>query len=110
MITQARWRTVGAVAIGGAAIMAWFGVEWEPLRHSALLFCAYWGGFLLLFLASVYIAVLDIRYIRMQYAVERRNLFRQTIGEQEFRQSLSEAEHQARAECRSESGEDPRRN
>jgi hypothetical protein len=96
MLTQSTWRRAGAVTILACAAMAWYGVKWPALRQSLVFFVIYWGVFLLLLAVSLYIVVLDIRCIRMQYAVGKREVFRQTIGSEEFRRALREALEKAR--------------
>lgn len=50
-------------------------------------FC-YWSLFLLLIAVSIYVAVFDLRFIRAQYAIEAREVFRRTLGEESVRESL----------------------
>lgn len=88
---QKRWRIVGAVTIAICAVMAGFGVDMQILRNSQLLFLVYWGVFALLFFVTLYVVALDLRYIRAQHAVAERDLFRETLGEGEFREALREA-------------------
>ena len=96
------WRKVGAISVGLAALMAVFGAATGILRdtvlHMAILmspdvadratperagpFCmVYWLVFALLILIALYMAFLDIRYIRLMYAVEKRKLFQASMGE-----------------------------
>ena len=91
-LTQKGWRTVGAVTLGGAAIMAWFGVN-EPFTQGAILrFVVYWGLFLLLLAATLFIVLLDLRYIRLQYVANERELLRQTLADESFRRELIAAQ------------------
>lgn len=95
LLTQPGWRTLAAAAILVSALMAWFGVKWEALRESSVLFFGYWGLFAILLLGAVYIAFLDMRYIRLQYRIAERELFRQTLGEDSFRDELRAAYRKA---------------
>jgi hypothetical protein len=88
---QKRWRIVGAVTIAICAAMAGLGVNIQLLHDSKPLFFVYWGVFALLFFLTLYIIVLDLRYIRAQHAIATRDLFQNTIGDREFRQELNEA-------------------
>jgi len=88
---QKRWRIAGGITIGICALMAWFGVDMNMLRESRLIFLIYWGVFALLFFVTLYIVALDIRYIRAQHAIAQRDLFHQTLGEEEFREALRDA-------------------
>jgi hypothetical protein len=90
-LTQKRWRLVCSFTIALAAFMAWYGVENDALHASLGFVLAYWGVFLLLLVTSLYLVVLDLRYIRLQYALHKRALYLETIGEESFRKSLLEA-------------------
>jgi hypothetical protein len=57
-------------------------------------FAIYWGLFFLSFLASLYFAMLDVRYNLAQYAAAKRQVFLQTLGDEEFRKALRAAQHQ----------------
>lgn len=110
VLTQARWRTVGAITIGGAALMAIYAVATDVLRDTILhalnlfgveptnsgalpntaawLVTVYWTLFFVLIAMALYCALLDLRYIRMRYAMEKREIFRRTVGDKEFREAL----------------------
>ena len=88
MLSQTKWRITAALTISCAGAMAWLGVEWKALRESLLFLAVYWGVFFVLFLISLFIVWLDIRYIKMQYAMGKRELFKQTLGCEEFRKTL----------------------
>ena len=96
---QKRWRFVGGVTIGLCGLMAWFGVDMAMLRESTIVFLIYWGVFALLFFVTLYIVALDLRYIRAQHAIAQRDLFCQTLGEQEFREALREAITEAKEDA-----------
>ena len=87
-ITQTGWRTVGGIAVGISAIMAVVGVKWEAIREPHVFFFTYWIVFLALFFVAIVCALLDFRFIRMQYAVAKREIFEQTLGEETFRRSI----------------------
>ncbi len=88
---QKRWRIAGGITIATCAVMAGFGTDMQMLRESRTLFVVYWGVFALLFLLTLYIVALDFRFIRAQHAIEERNLFQQTLGDEKFREALNEA-------------------
>ena len=110
MIKQSSWRKVGAVTIGTGAIMAIYAVATDLLRDSILyaleLFSVgpassdvtpsmspwflgvYWIVFLGLIGAAMYCAVLDFGHIRMEYALDKREIFGKTLGDSEFRKTL----------------------
>ena len=94
-LTQERWRIAGGICLGGAALMAVLGVKVSALRYlfteSVPLFVLYWAGFLVLLFLSLFIALLDFRYIRLQYTVAKRDLFKQTLGDEALREALNKA-------------------
>ena len=116
LLTQARWRLLGSLTIGGSLLMAAYAVSTDILRESALYFVSiaydearesadtqaasghfvFWGLFVFLILASVYLAMLDMRYIRLQYLLQKREIFGQTLGDSAFRESLLDAERRKR--------------
>jgi hypothetical protein len=49
---------------------------------------AYWGIFFLSLLVTLYMVLLDLRYIRLMYVREEKDLFEDTLGSEEFRQAL----------------------
>ena len=111
MFDQKMWRKWGAIAVFGAGGMAWYATEANILRDTvahlvgrfteeatnvgigaSLAFClAYWLVFVLLILSAFYAAFLDVRYLRLQYAVGKRELLRATLDNQEFRKALLNA-------------------
>ncbi len=96
-ISQRQWRCVGGGAILGAAVMAWYGQYLVQDRPSLAVLVVYWGLFLLLLLLSLYIVLLDIRYIRLQYALERREAFLRTLGSEELRKIMQARQARDRA-------------
>ncbi|MBL7644575.1 MAG: hypothetical protein JNK74_00155 [Candidatus Hydrogenedentes bacterium] len=54
---------------------------------------AYWGLFLVSLLVALYMALLDLRYIRMQYSLGEKELFEDTLGSEEFRAALRKAQN-----------------
>lgn len=95
MLTQTMWRTVGVVALGCCVVMALLGVNWQWLRQSLTVFAAYWGVFLFLLVVALFCALLDIRHVRMEYSVGKRELFRQTLGDEGLRKTLRDAQRKA---------------
>ncbi len=51
-----------------------------------LLYWSVFGGFIGL---SLYCAAIDIRYIRLQYQIEKRAILKGTVDEKAFRESLN---------------------
>lgn len=92
MLTQRRWRIAGALLLAVSGGLAYAGVRLPLIRESLVAFIAYWAVFLVAFIGAICCAFLDFRYIRMQMAMEERELFRQTLGDESFRRSLREAQ------------------
>ena len=103
MLTQSTWRKAGAFSIGLAAVMAVYSIPGGILRDSVIYaarfvsseigpevetthawpFCVlYWGIFSVTILVSLYLALLDIRYIRLNYALEKQKLFQKTMSDE----------------------------
>ena len=75
----------------GAALMAWYGSEHLFFVDSLAVFLSYWAVFLALSVITLYIVMLDIRYIHLQYTISQRELFRQTWEDESFRKALIES-------------------
>lgn len=92
MINQQTWRTAGIVLLVVCACMTIGGVKIEALRlwlHSSpWIFLTYWGVVLIPLCGAIYIAFLDMRFIKADYAAAKREAFLQTLGEKEFRMTL----------------------
>lgn len=72
------------MAIVGA-VVDW--TAWAPWA-----FAVYWGVFLLCFVGTLYCVVVDLRHIAAEYAVMRRETFRDTLGDESFRRALRAAQ------------------
>ncbi len=68
--------------------MTWYGTHYGPLMGNVLVTAVYWGIVIFLIAATFFLVLLDIRFIRLQYALERRNLYKETLGSEQFRDSL----------------------
>ena len=97
---QIRWRIVGGVSVGLCALMTFLGSGDEGLRESLVVFFVYWAIVFVLFLVAILCVLIDLRFIRAQYAVNRRDLFRETLGSSEFRETLREAQRKHRNQNR----------
>ncbi len=71
--------------------MAWSGTRPGVTSLEPVYQIAYWGLFLVSLLVALYMALLDLRYIRMQYTLGEKELFEDTLGSEEFRTALREA-------------------
>jgi hypothetical protein len=96
LITQRRWRTAIAAITIVAGLMAWYGVEPEMLHQPAFTLLLYWGFFLLLLFVDFYLVLLDLRYIHLQYVIEKHKLLRETLQDEEFRKTLIDAQQKNR--------------
>ena len=96
MTVQTKWRIAGGIAIGGSAVLAYGGLHWDLPRQSLTHFIVYWLVFFIFFIAALLLALWDLRYIRAQYRYDERELFHETLGDEDFRKRLREAERRAR--------------
>jgi len=74
--------------IGAAVLMAAAGARWQGLPDRPLLFVAWWAAVAVFLGLSVIVALLDIRYIRLRYLLEKRQAFLETLGDRQLRESL----------------------
>ncbi|MCC6488374.1 MAG: hypothetical protein IT364_12830 [Candidatus Hydrogenedentes bacterium] len=95
MLRQKHWRVAGGACLAACAVMAVLGVRLEALRSSPGLFLGYWALFLLLFVFTLYCVLLDIRFIKAEHAIMSREVFRETLGDEEFRKALREAQQKS---------------
>lgn len=110
VFNQSVWRRIGAVSITIAAVLAVVAVPSGILRDSVIhvvrlsgghvpndvtasttvtLCLLYWLVFLGALFTALYMAFLDIRYIRLQYAIEKQRLFHQSLGDGLIRSASS---------------------
>ena len=87
MLTQRRWRTIGLLTLAGSAILAIGGI-WVERQQSPIFFALYWTLFLLLFMITLWMVLLDIRYIRLQYSAGKRELYQQFLADEALRTAL----------------------
>ena len=109
VLKQSRWRKVGATALAVAVVMAVYAVRGGVLRDTVIhlvhifssespdtasaerpgIFCGvYWSIFVAALMTCVYMAMLDIRFIRLRYAVEKRRLIKQSMEDEDLRVAL----------------------
>lgn len=101
---QRRWRIAGLMTLGGCGALAVGGSRMQWAAWPAWAMIGYWLTFLLLLLVTFYIVLVDIRFIRAEYAVMKRELFRETLGDETLRRALIEGERRQRSEKDSHSG------
>jgi len=75
-----------------AAAMAWYGPSIAGPGAGLRFIVIYWAVFVLFILLALYMALLDLKYIRLQYHLAERELYEQTLGSPSFRQALQAAE------------------
>ena len=71
--------------------MAWCGTRSAITGLDPVYQFAYWGVFLAALLVALYMALLDLRYVRMQYSLGEKELFEDTLGSEDFRTVLRNA-------------------
>ena len=93
MISQRTWRITGVVCLAVDALLVWYGVSYLRFNAPVWFLLVYWTIFLVLLIAAFVMAMLDLRYIRLLYALEQRRIFHETIGNPEFHDALRHARH-----------------
>jgi hypothetical protein len=88
---QRIWRGVGTISLLVAALMAWYGIELLERGGSTIFFLIYWGIFGISLFLSLYMALLDYRYIRLQFKLAEREAFHDTLGTESFRSTRKKA-------------------
>jgi uncharacterized integral membrane protein len=101
MLKQAHWRMMGVAFLLGSGIMAVASVVTPILRNTLILilslnnedaavqaellspwgYVLYWILFAAFVLGALYMAMLDIRFIRLEYAIAKRDLMREALGD-----------------------------
>jgi len=109
IITQRRWRTVCSIVLVCAIGMALYGVKAKFFLAQPLFALVYWTIFLLLLVAAFYIVILDVRFIRMQYAIAKREILRETLGDKTFREMLINAQRDTHTASKGSNGFEKRR-
>ena len=90
-LTQKFWRRAALGCLAAAGLMAWYGAMIMDPRQHWMFLAGYWGLFLLLLLATLYAVVLDIRFIRLKYALGARAIYEETVGDPAFREAMRKA-------------------
>ena len=96
MKLQSKWRIVGCVLLACCIILAYGSTRFEFPRLSLLNFALYWSIFLICMILALLIAIWDIRYIRAEFRIQERKLFREVLGNKDFRDQIRESERNAR--------------
>lgn len=124
MLTQRQWRLWGGISLALASAMALCAVLSDILHNSVMLLVAlssekvaeaaqpiarwplvlFWSAFALLILFALCFAAVDIRYIRLQYAEERRAIVQRTLHDSSFRETLRERTRPDRGEKKGNNG------
>lgn len=73
--------------------MAWYGSEHLRDPGLSLWFWGfYWAAALVLLFIAMYMVLIDLRYIRLQYKVAERDIFLDTLGSEDFRREIRTAQ------------------
>lgn len=98
MKPQAKWRLAGgAFLLAGLLMVLLSGLVLRP-GMGWLMLTAYWVIFVLLLMAALYIAMLDLRFTRLELKMREREIFHETFMSEEFRQALNDARNKAKEE------------
>jgi predicted Holliday junction resolvase-like endonuclease len=73
--------------------MAWYGSEHlhEP-GYTFVFWGIYWAVALLLLAIAIYMVLIDLRYLRLQFKLAERELFLDTLGSEDFRREIRDAQ------------------
>lgn len=93
---QTYWRIAGGVAISACAAMT-FAARYLMEQISPMALLAYWVVWLLLLVFSLYVVLVDLRYLRVRFLAEERELFKETMGESAIRQAIIKAQQELQA-------------
>jgi hypothetical protein len=91
MISQRNWRMIGIVCLVLALLLIIGSPRVTRTSVAVATLVLYWGAFSILIIAALYIALLDIRYTRMQYKMHERELFQETFMTEEFKKAVQKA-------------------
>ena len=73
--------------------MAWGGTKPGLTNLPPIAQLGYWGVFLITLLVALYMALIDLRYVRLQYSLGEKELFEETVGSEELRSALRDRHH-----------------
>ncbi len=93
ILSQRHWRTIGLVTLAACGLMAWYGSRPGFNEYGRNVLVAYWGFFFLFLLVTLYMVLLDFRFIRMEFKMGERALFEDTLGSEDFRKNLRAAQN-----------------
>lgn len=100
--SQNTWRVTGGVAIAVCAAMTLFSGFIVKQGTPLPILAAYWGVWVLLLLVALYCVLLDLRHLKMQFKMEERDLFKETLAEESFRAALLQAQREYQQEMQAE--------
>lgn len=79
MNARTTWRLAGVLCLAGAFLLVLFSETLLTREMNPRLIMIFWGSLLCLLGAAVYIAMLDMRFNRLMYKKQERDLFLQTF-------------------------------
>lgn len=91
MTIRCKWRTAGLLCLAGSLLLALYSGRVVRVDASLPVLVLYWSAFIVLLMAALWMALLDVRYTRVEFKVRERELFQQTFLSEEFRQMLKNA-------------------
>jgi len=76
---QLVWRIAGVVCLVGCLLMVFMSGTILHPGMSRIMVAGYWFVFVLLMMAALYSALLDLRFTRMEFKMRERALFQETF-------------------------------
>jgi len=99
IIQQKHWRIAGGVfLLISLAMMIWGPMPGKD-STSFLFLAIYWGIFMIFFCLALGTVWLDFRYIKADIALNRLQIFKDTLGSEEFRATLRKALEEEKAKA-----------
>ncbi len=92
LVSQRNLRIIGGICLLVALIMAAYGPAMLRQTGHWILPLVYWAVFIVVLLAALYIALLDIRFTRLRYKLEERELFHDVFMTKEFKQAVEDTQ------------------
>jgi len=95
---QLVWRIAGVVCLVGCLLMVFMSGTILHPGMSRIMVAGYWFVFVLLMMAALYSALLDLRFTRMEFKMRERALFQETFMTDEFRKVVEDAKKKSAEE------------
>ncbi len=86
-----RYRPTSLYVLVAIAVLLFLGLFLAYGEHTPKELVLYVGLFLVFFIAAIVVALSDVREILVGFLKEKRHIYRRTIGDSDFKESLKKA-------------------